>query len=171
MAASKTPIWGIGPGKFKLLPQTDTNLLLMTLTRRSHWKIAGSNTPQVTGEGSSSMAGPQLCLPLLNPLGYYLLDKLSSMMGRDAYLGHFGHCAMVTVPISWVITGLNLVALAHKVWNLFPLKWVPDIHRPGAQHQNSDDLFRMPILAIHLSDNNCLYELIGYHDACATEPE
>ncbi|KAJ9083150.1 hypothetical protein DSO57_1037559 [Entomophthora muscae] len=48
-------------------------------------------------------------------------------MRRFAFLGTFGHLAMVTVPIGLVVEGLNLGALAHKIGDLFPLKWVPDI--------------------------------------------
>ncbi|KAJ9071690.1 hypothetical protein DSO57_1034458 [Entomophthora muscae] len=48
------------------------------------------------------------------------------MMGQFAFLGHFGHLAMVMVPIGLVIAGLNLGALAHQIGDLFPLKWVPD---------------------------------------------
>ncbi|KAJ9073382.1 hypothetical protein DSO57_1017095 [Entomophthora muscae] len=33
---------------------------------------------------------------------------------------------MVMVPIGSVITGLNLGALARKIGDLFPLKWVPE---------------------------------------------
>ncbi|KAJ9067155.1 hypothetical protein DSO57_1002638 [Entomophthora muscae] len=47
-------------------------------------------------------------------------------MGRFAFLGHFGHLAMVTVPIGLVIAGLNVGALAHQIGKLFPLKWAPD---------------------------------------------
>ncbi|KAJ9053209.1 hypothetical protein DSO57_1026514 [Entomophthora muscae] len=47
-------------------------------------------------------------------LGYYLLGCFSSMMGRFSYLGHLGHLAMITVPIGYVIAGLNLGALAHQ---------------------------------------------------------
>ncbi|KAJ9088719.1 hypothetical protein DSO57_1039583 [Entomophthora muscae] len=57
---------------------------------------------------------------------YYLLGCFSYMFGRFAYLGHLGHLAMVTVPISSVIAGLNVGALAHQLRSLFPAKWVPD---------------------------------------------
>ncbi|KAJ9072540.1 hypothetical protein DSO57_1026395 [Entomophthora muscae] len=59
-------------------------------------------------------------------MGYYLLGRFSYIFGRFAYLGHLGHLAMVTVPISSVIAGFNLGALAHQLGNLFPAKWVPD---------------------------------------------
>ncbi|KAJ9080770.1 hypothetical protein DSO57_1021430 [Entomophthora muscae] len=60
--------------------------------------------------------------------GYYRLGRFSLMMGCFSFLGHFGHLAMVMVPIALVIAGLNLGALAHWIGNLFPLKWVPDTH-------------------------------------------
>ncbi|KAJ9082762.1 hypothetical protein DSO57_1001828 [Entomophthora muscae] len=61
---------------------------------------------------------------------YYILGQFSSMFGRFAYVGHLGHLAMVMVPISLVIAGLNLGALAHQLGNLFPAKWVPEILAP-----------------------------------------
>ncbi|KAJ9071226.1 hypothetical protein DSO57_1039154, partial [Entomophthora muscae] len=64
---------------------------------------------------------------LIYLVGYYLLGHFSSVMVRFSYLGHFSHLAMVTVPIGLVIAGLNVWALIHQIWNLFPLKWVPDI--------------------------------------------
>ncbi|KAJ9064979.1 hypothetical protein DSO57_1024816 [Entomophthora muscae] len=66
-------------------------------------------------------------------VGYYMLGYFSSMLGRFAYLGHLGHLAMIMVPIGSVIAGLNLGALAHQIGNLFPVKWVPDIHRDRYQ--------------------------------------
>ncbi|KAJ9067174.1 hypothetical protein DSO57_1002238 [Entomophthora muscae] len=70
-----------------------------------------------------SLVRPNAAFYLLAYLiGYYLLGRFSSMMERIAYLRHFGHLAMVTVPIGSVITGLNLGALAHKIGDLFPLK-------------------------------------------------
>ncbi|KAJ9086981.1 hypothetical protein DSO57_1037900 [Entomophthora muscae] len=54
---------------------------------------------------------------LMYLVGYRLLGRFSSMMGRFAYPGHFGHLAMVKVPIG---------ALAHKIRDLFPFKLVPD---------------------------------------------
>ncbi|KAJ9085149.1 hypothetical protein DSO57_1016825 [Entomophthora muscae] len=80
-----------------------------------------------------STAKPALVRPyasfylLTYVVGYYLLGRFSSMFGRFAYLGHLGHLAMVTVPISSVIAGFNLGAVAHQLGNLFPAKWVPDI--------------------------------------------
>ncbi|KAJ9057429.1 hypothetical protein DSO57_1022847 [Entomophthora muscae] len=64
-------------------------------------------------------------------VGYYLLGRFTSLIGRFAYLGHLGHLAMVTVPIGSAITGLNLGALAHQIEGLFPIKWVPDRILPG----------------------------------------
>ncbi|KAJ9081939.1 hypothetical protein DSO57_1009643 [Entomophthora muscae] len=63
---------------------------------------------------------------LMYLVGYYLLGQFSSMFGRFAYLGHFGHPAMVAVSIGSIIAGLNLGALAHQLGSLFPAKWVPD---------------------------------------------
>ncbi|KAJ9089936.1 hypothetical protein DSO57_1008034 [Entomophthora muscae] len=64
-------------------------------------------------------------------VGYYLLGRFSSLMGRFAYLGHLGYLAMVTVPIGSAIAGLSLGALAHQIGDLFPLKWVPDTQLLG----------------------------------------
>ncbi|KAJ9076834.1 hypothetical protein DSO57_1022434, partial [Entomophthora muscae] len=79
----------------------------------------------------TSLVRPNASFYLLMPLvGFYLLGRFSSTMGRFAYLGHFGHLAMVTAPPGSVIAGLNLGALAHKIGDLFPFKWVPDIAIP-----------------------------------------
>ncbi|KAJ9059324.1 hypothetical protein DSO57_1003526 [Entomophthora muscae] len=75
---------------------------------------------------------------------YYLLGCFSSMLGRFAYLGHLGHLAMITVPVGSVIEGLNLGALAHKVGNLFIIKWVPD-------SQGVD--YRLCVSGTHLKGN------------------
>ncbi|KAJ9078988.1 hypothetical protein DSO57_1001201 [Entomophthora muscae] len=66
-------------------------------------------------------------------VGYYLLGRFSSLVGRFAYLGHLGHLSMVTVPIGSAITGLNLGALAHQIGDFFPLNWVPDTRKPWAK--------------------------------------
>ncbi|KAJ9071680.1 hypothetical protein DSO57_1034550 [Entomophthora muscae] len=58
-------------------------------------------------------------------VAYYLLGHYSSMMGSIAFLGHFGHLAMVTVPIGLDIAGLNIGALAHQIGNIFPFKQGP----------------------------------------------
>ncbi|KAJ9052141.1 hypothetical protein DSO57_1037202 [Entomophthora muscae] len=50
---------------------------------------------------------------------------------------------MVTGPIGFAVTGLNLGALAHKIGSLFPLKWVPD------------NLLGLKIL-IHIFEAGCL---------------
>ncbi|KAJ9081813.1 hypothetical protein DSO57_1010922 [Entomophthora muscae] len=84
-----------------------------------------TNTPPPPAE--PSLIRPNMSFYLLTYLvGYYLLGRFISMMGRFAYLGHFGHLAMVTVPIGLVIAWLNLGALAHNIGDLFPLKWVPE---------------------------------------------
>ncbi|KAJ9051706.1 hypothetical protein DSO57_1001972 [Entomophthora muscae] len=122
-------------------PQTGTILLLMTLTRREslangwfkypsgHWGRKfwyGQSTP-LPPPAEPSLVRPNASFYLLSYLvGYYLLGRFSSMMGQFAFLGHFGHLAMVVVPIGLVIAGLNLGALAHQIGNLFPLMWVPD---------------------------------------------
>ncbi|KAJ9088885.1 hypothetical protein DSO57_1018583 [Entomophthora muscae] len=65
---------------------------------------------------------------LVRPYASFYL--LTSMFRRFSYLGHLGHLTMVTVPISLVIAGLNLGALAYQLGNLFPAKWVSD-SKPG----------------------------------------
>ncbi|KAJ9055606.1 hypothetical protein DSO57_1002081 [Entomophthora muscae] len=97
-----------------------------------HTMGTGDQEPHSCASPSPSPIEPLLVRPnmlfylLTYLVGYYLLGRFSSMMGRFAYLGHFGHLAMVTVPIGLVIAGLNVGALAHQIGNLFPLKWVPD---------------------------------------------
>ncbi|KAJ9082632.1 hypothetical protein DSO57_1002578 [Entomophthora muscae] len=82
--------------------------------RKFHYGCASPSPPPV----KPLLVRPNTSFYLLIYLvGYYLLGRFSSMMGRFAYLSHFGHLAMVTVPIG---------ALAHQIGNLFPLKWVPD---------------------------------------------
>ncbi|KAJ9080507.1 hypothetical protein DSO57_1024213 [Entomophthora muscae] len=76
---------------------------------------------------------------LVRPNSSFYLLTFSSMMGSFAYLRHFGHLAMVTVPIGSVIAGLNLRALAHKIGDLFPIKWVPDT-TPGSESASSSNL-------------------------------
>ncbi|KAJ9053956.1 hypothetical protein DSO57_1019307 [Entomophthora muscae] len=95
--------------------------------RKFHYGCASSSPSPV----KPSLVRPNTSFYLLTYLvGYYLLGSFSSMMGRFAYLGHFGHLAMVTVPIGLVIAGLNVGALAHQIGNLFPLKWVLDTLLP-----------------------------------------
>ncbi|KAJ9048827.1 hypothetical protein DSO57_1039673 [Entomophthora muscae] len=94
-----------------------------------HWErkfhYSRSTTPPPKAE--ISLVRPNMSFYLLVYLvGYYLLGRFSFLMGRFALLGLFGHFTMVTVPIGLVIAGLNLGALAHKIGDLFPFKWVPD---------------------------------------------
>ncbi|KAJ9071064.1 hypothetical protein DSO57_1000740 [Entomophthora muscae] len=94
-----------------------------------HWgrKCQFGRSTTLPPPAEPSLVRPNAFFDLLSYLvGYYLLGRFSSMMGQFAFPGHFGHLAMVTVPIGLVIAGLNLGALAHQIWNLFPLKWVPD---------------------------------------------
>ncbi|KAJ9064861.1 hypothetical protein DSO57_1025799, partial [Entomophthora muscae] len=93
-----------------------------------HWErkfhYGCSSTPLPT---EPSLVRPYASFYLLTyVVGYYLLGRFSSMMGRFAYLGHLGHLAMITVPIGSVIAGLNLGTLVHQVGKLFPIKWIPD---------------------------------------------
>ncbi|KAJ9067586.1 hypothetical protein DSO57_1037552 [Entomophthora muscae] len=87
---------------------------LRTLGRKFHY-------------GRSTAPPPPAKASLVRPnASFYLLTYL---MGRVAYLGHFGHLAMVRVPIGLVMAGLNLKTWAHKIGDLFPFKWVPDSYR------------------------------------------
>ncbi|KAJ9081665.1 hypothetical protein DSO57_1012333 [Entomophthora muscae] len=125
---------------------------LLKLAPLLWWALPAKNPARVTPENNGQAshdwipdkstalpppAEPSLVRPnssfyLLSYLvGYYLLGRFSSMMGRFAFLGNFSHLAMVTLPIGLVIAGLNVGALAHQIGNLFPLKWVPDIGRCG----------------------------------------
>ncbi|KAJ9054995.1 hypothetical protein DSO57_1008881 [Entomophthora muscae] len=92
-----------------------------------HWERKFHYDHSTTPPAEPSLVRPNTSFYLLTYLvGYYLLGRFSSMMGRFTYLGHFGHLAMVMVPIGLAIAGFNLGALAHKIGDLFPLKWVPD---------------------------------------------
>ncbi|KAJ9060182.1 hypothetical protein DSO57_1033577 [Entomophthora muscae] len=94
-----------------------------------HWgrKFQYSRSTTLPPPDEPSLVRPNASFYLLSYMVvFYLLGRFSSMMGRFAFLGHFGHLAMVTVPIGSVIAGPNLRALAHQIGNLFPLKWVPD---------------------------------------------
>ncbi|KAJ9079617.1 hypothetical protein DSO57_1033511 [Entomophthora muscae] len=107
----------------------------------AHQKNSSNNVwfkyPSGHWEESSSIAVTQLYLyptnlPWLDQndsfylltylVGYYLLGRFSSMMGHFAFLGYFGHLAMVTVSIGLVIAGLNLGALAHKIGGSLTVK-------------------------------------------------
>ncbi|KAJ9072061.1 hypothetical protein DSO57_1031072 [Entomophthora muscae] len=91
--------------------------------RKFHYGHASSSPPPV----EPLLVRPNTSFYLLTYLVvYYLLGRFSSMTGIFAYLGHFRHLAMVTVPIGLVIAGLNIGVLAHQIGDLFPLKWVPD---------------------------------------------
>ncbi|KAJ9086264.1 hypothetical protein DSO57_1005828 [Entomophthora muscae] len=88
--------------------------------RKFHYGCASTSPPPV----KPSLVRPYASFYLLTyVVGYYPLERFSSMLGRFAYLGHLAHLAMITVPIGSVIAGLNLGALAHQIGNLFPLKW------------------------------------------------
>ncbi|KAJ9072022.1 hypothetical protein DSO57_1031506 [Entomophthora muscae] len=97
--------------------------------RKFHYGCASPSPPV-----KPLLIRPKTSFYLLKYLvGYYLLGRFSSMMRKFAYQDHFGHLAMVTVPIGLVIAGLNVGALAHQIGNLFHLKWVPDSNRPRTQ--------------------------------------
>ncbi|KAJ9083404.1 hypothetical protein DSO57_1035083 [Entomophthora muscae] len=89
--------------------------------RKFHYGFSTTQSPPA----EPSLVRPNTPFYLLTCLvGYYLLGQFSSMMGRFTYLYHFGHLAMVTVPIGFVIAEFNLGALAYKIGYLFSLKWV-----------------------------------------------
>ncbi|KAJ9058754.1 hypothetical protein DSO57_1009092 [Entomophthora muscae] len=91
--------------------------------RKFHYGQSTTQSPP----SESSLVRPNTSFYLLTYLvGYYLLGWFSSMMERFAYLSHSVHLAMVMVHIGSVIAVLNLGALAHKIGDMFPLKWVPD---------------------------------------------
>ncbi|KAJ9083913.1 hypothetical protein DSO57_1029685 [Entomophthora muscae] len=105
-----------------------------------------SNNPPLQEEikfyGSSTQVNkPQVFYPLalaflLSYLGaYFFLGHFNPLLGRYWLLGELFHLGMISLPVGFLVTGLNPSAIIHHLGGLLP-SGKPDINSTQPQNKN-----------------------------------
>ncbi|KAJ9079455.1 hypothetical protein DSO57_1035195 [Entomophthora muscae] len=86
-------------------------------------KIYGSTTQVPEPQVFCSLASAFL----LCYLGaYFFLGCFNPLLGRYQIFGELFHLGMVSLPVGYLVNGLNPSAIIHHLERLLPSEWVPD---------------------------------------------